>query len=51
MRNCKKKIPEDKMVELKMFSFFRRFSLLSVQLRLKMNTVLTSLGGVGERTS
>lgn len=51
MRNCKKKIPEVKTVEFKMFSIFKRFSLLSVQLRLKANAFLTSLGGIGEITS
>lgn len=51
MRNCKNKTPKDKMVEFKMFSIFKRFSLLSVQLRLKVNIFLTSLLGIGELTS
>lgn len=51
MRNCKRKIPEDKKVEFKMFSILKRFSLLSVHLRLKVNAFLASLGGIGEVTS
>lgn len=50
MRKWKKKIPEDNMVEFKMFSIFKRFSLLSIQLRLKVNAFLPSLGGIGEIT-
>lgn len=38
------------MVEFKMFSIFKRFSLLSIQLRLKVNAFLPSLGGIGEIT-
>lgn len=46
MGNFKKKIPNDKMSEFEMFSIFKIFSLLSAQLRLKVNEILTSRGGI-----
>lgn len=47
MGNFKKKIPNDKTAEFEMFSIFKRFSLLSFQLRLKVNEFLTFQGGIG----
>lgn len=47
MGNFKKKIPNDKIAEFEMFSIFKDFSLLPVQLRLKVNKFLTSWDGIG----